>query len=147
MRPVVFVADDLGITAGVDDGIADAAASGLVREASLCVTGAAVEHGVQTARAHRLGVGLHLSLTLGTALTGPIRGLTDARGRFRSLGRALLATTLRAVDRAAIAREVAAQIARARELVGPLTHVNGQDRKSTRLNSSHSSVSRMPSSA
>lgn len=125
MRAVVFVADDLGITAGVNQGIAEAAASGLVREASLCVTGNAVADGVRIARELGIGIGLHLSLTLGTALTGPIRGLTDAHGRFRSLPRALLATALRLVDRAAVAREVQAQIARAHELVGPLSHVNG----------------------
>lgn len=125
MRTVVFVADDLGMTAGVNRGIARAAASGLVRETSLLVTGMAVDDGVRIARDHGLCIGLHLSLTLGKALTGPIRGLTDRAGNFRSLGPVLLRTLLRAADRAAIAREVTAQLARAKELVGPLTHING----------------------
>lgn len=125
MRTVVFVADDLGMTAGINRGIARAAASGVVREASLCVTGLAVEDGVRIAREHGLGVGLHLSLTLGKALCGPICGLTDADGTFRPLPRVLLRTLLRAADRQAIAREVAAQLDSAQQLAGPLTHLNG----------------------
>jgi len=125
-RPrVVFVADDLGLSAGIDDGIALAARGGNVREASLCVTVEGAEHGVATARAHGLGIGLHLSLTLGRALTGPLRGLTDADGRFRSLRRVLLACTFGAVDRDAIAREVDAQLQRVSDLGVVPTHLNG----------------------
>lgn len=125
MPAVVFVADDLGVSAGVNRGIARAAASGLVRESSLCVTGSAVVDGVRVARDLGVGIGLHLSLTLGKSLTGRIRGLTDRDGHFRPLGRALLRTFLRAVDRDAVAREVRAQLERAITLAGPLTHVNG----------------------
>src|SRR5262245_13489812 len=125
-RPrVVFVADDLGVSQGIDDGIALAARAGNVREASLCVTVKGAEHGVATARAHGLGVGLHLSLTMGRALTGPLRGLTDAYGRFRSLRRVLLACTLGAVDRDAVAREVEAQLQRLCDLGCAPTHLNG----------------------
>src|SRR5215831_4765576 len=105
-RRVVFVADDLGVSAGVNDGIAAAACAGLVREASLCVTGAAVEDGVRRARELGLGIGLHLSFTLGRALGGPIRGLTDANGSFGPLGRALVRCRLGAVDADGVRREV-----------------------------------------
>lgn len=125
MPSVVFVADDLGVSAGVNRGIAKAAANGLVREASLCVTGGAVADGVQRARDAGIGIGLHLSLTLGRALAGPIAGLTDRGGRFRRLGAVLLATTLRRVDRAALDREVRAQLARLAELGVQPTHLNG----------------------
>src|SRR5438093_964723 len=113
-RRVVFVADDLGISPGVNDGIAAAARAGLVREASLCVNGSAVEDGVRIARELGIGVGLHLCLTLGRALSGPIRGLTDAEGNFGGLGRALLRCAFRAVDRGEVAREVEAQLERLR---------------------------------
>lgn len=122
---VVFVADDLGISQGVNDGIAAAARAGNVREASLCVTGAAVEAGVQTARALGVGIGLHLSLTLGRALSGPIRGVTDADGRFRPLRSVLFACAVGAVDRDAIGREIAAQLARLAALGVRPTHANG----------------------
>jgi predicted glycoside hydrolase/deacetylase ChbG (UPF0249 family) len=124
-RRVVFVADDLGVSAGVNDGIAAAARTGAVREASLCVTGGAVEHGVRVAQQLGLGIGLHLCFTLGRALSGPIRGLTDAGGRFGGLGRALLRCQLRAVDRDGVGREVDAQIARLRALGVVPTHANG----------------------
>jgi predicted glycoside hydrolase/deacetylase ChbG (UPF0249 family) len=124
-RRVVFVADDLGVSTGVDDGIAAAARAGAVREASLCVTGGAVEHGVRIAKELGLGIGLHLCFTLGRALSGPIRGLTDAAGRFGGLGRALLRCQLRLVDRDGVLREVDAQLARLRELGVSPTHANG----------------------
>ncbi len=125
MRGVVFVADDLGITAGQNRGIARAARTGLVRETSLCVTGGAVADGVRTARELGLGIGLHLSLTLGHSLTGPIRGITDTAGRFRPLRAVLLACALRRVDATGIGREVAAQLTRLRELGVEPTHLNG----------------------
>ncbi|MBL8747555.1 MAG: ChbG/HpnK family deacetylase [Planctomycetes bacterium] len=125
MRTVVFVADDLGVSEGVNRGIGRAAAAGIVREASLCVTGAAVDDGLRCARDHGIGTGLHFSLTLGRALAGPIRGLTDRTGAFLGLSRTLLAATLRRIDRAAIAREFGAQLAALRDRGVAPTHVNG----------------------
>lgn len=124
-RRVVFVADDLGVAPGIDDGIGAAAAAGNVREASLCVTGASVAGGVKIASAQGIGIGLHLSLTLGTALSGPIRGLTDGGGRFHGLPRVMAACSARAVDRDAIAREIDAQLRRLTELGVTPTHLNG----------------------
>jgi predicted glycoside hydrolase/deacetylase ChbG (UPF0249 family) len=125
-RPrVVFVADDLGVTDGVNEGIARAARAGNVRECSLCVTGAAVEAGVTAARDLGIGIGLHLSLTLGRALGGPVRGLTDQDGRFRPLPRVLFACLSRRVDRAGVAREVTAQLRRLCDLGVAPSHLNG----------------------
>lgn len=124
-RRVTFVADDLGVSAGVNAGIARAARAGLVREASVCVTGAAVEDGVALARELGLGVGLHLTYTLGRALSGPIRGLTDGQGKFFGLGRVLWNCSWRRVDAAGAAREAKAQIARLRQLGVEPSHLNG----------------------
>lgn len=125
VRRVVFVADDLGISRGVNEGIAAAAQAGFVREASLCVNGAAVEDGVRIARQLGIGIGLHLCFTLGRAVSGPIRGLTDDRGNFGGLGRALLRCQLHRVDRDGVRREVEAQLGRLRELGVTATHANG----------------------
>jgi predicted glycoside hydrolase/deacetylase ChbG (UPF0249 family) len=125
MRRVVFVADDLGISPGVDDGIAAAARAGLVREASLCVTGASATAAVRMAKELGIGVGLHLSFTLGRSLTGPIRGLTRPDGSFKDLGPALFACLRRGVDAAAVAREVTAQLAALADLGVQPTHCNG----------------------
>lgn len=122
---VLFVADDLGVSAGTNAGIERAARAGVLGQASLCVTGAAVEAGVALARRLGIGVGLHLTLSLGHALTGPIPRLTDAAGRFRPLGEVLSACLLRRLDRAAVRREIDAQFARLRELVATPTHLNG----------------------
>jgi predicted glycoside hydrolase/deacetylase ChbG (UPF0249 family) len=125
MRRVVFVADDLGISAGVDDGIAAAARAGIVREASLCVTGSSAKAAVRMAKELGIGVGLHLSFTLGRALIGPIRGLTRPDGSFKDLGPALFACMRRGVDAAAVAREVTAQLQALVDLGVQPTHCNG----------------------
>lgn len=124
-RRIVFVADDLGISAGVNEGIARAARAGLVHEASACVTGAALEPGLRVARDLGIGVGLHLSFTLGRALTGPIAGLTDADGRFHDLATVLLACLRGRVDAAAVERETEAQLTRLHEFGVAPTHLNG----------------------
>lgn len=124
-RRVTFVADDLGVSAGVNNGIARAARAGLVREASVCVTGAAVEEGVALARDLGLGIGLHLSFTLGRALTGAVRGLTDAEGHFFGLRRVLWNCVWRRVDLTGAARETRAQFARLRQMDVVPTHLNG----------------------
>jgi dolichyl-phosphate beta-glucosyltransferase len=124
-RHITFVADDLGVSAGVNAGIARAARAGLVREASLCVTGAAVAEGVALARELGIGVGLHLSFSLGSALSGPIRGLTDREGNFLGERRVLWNCLSRRVDGEGAAREVRAQIARLLELGVRPTHLNG----------------------
>ncbi|MEZ6036668.1 MAG: ChbG/HpnK family deacetylase [Planctomycetota bacterium] len=120
---VVFVADDLGVSPGANAGIARAATT--VRETSLCVTGAAVEEGAAQATAHGQAVGLHLSFTLGRALTGPLRSLTDADGRFLPLPAVLRACLLRRPDRDQVALEVDAQLTRLFALVPQPSHLNG----------------------
>ena len=124
-QQIVFVADDLGLSADANRGIARAAAAGLIREASLCVNGPLAREGARIGRDHGLGIGLHLCLTAGQSLSGPIRGLTDARGRFHALARGLGASLCGAVDRDAVRREVEAQLDRIAELGWEPTHVNG----------------------
>lgn len=124
-RRVVFNADDLGVSAGPNAGIRAAAAAGLVKETSLCVTGVAAEEGARVARETGLGVGLHLSFTLGRALTGPVRGLTDAAGEFLPLREVLRNCFLRRVERDRVVEEISAQLARLRDLGHEPTHLNG----------------------
>jgi predicted glycoside hydrolase/deacetylase ChbG (UPF0249 family) len=72
-----------------------------------------------------VGVGLHLSLTWGRALSGPIEGLTDANGSFLPLARVLAACLTRRPAREQVRSEVAAQLERARDLIPALSHLNG----------------------
>lgn len=122
-RPVVFVADDLGCTPGVNDGIAQAAQAGLVREASVMVTGSAVAAGIR--KCQDLGLGLHLCFTLGRSLSGRIRGLTDEAGTFLPLVAVLRHCLLGRVDFAAAGRECEAQLDCLSDHGVTPTHLNG----------------------
>lgn len=124
-RLVVFNADDLGVSAGTNTGIRAAHEAGLVREASMCVTGIAAEEGAAIAREADLGVGLHLSFTLGKALTGRLRGLTDENGQFQPLQQVLRSCALGRPNPEEVAREVRAQLRRLRELGVTASHLNG----------------------
>lgn len=123
MRPIVFCADDLGMGPDADEGIVRAVGTGLVREVSLCVTGPHTEASLRRVTALGASIGLHLSLTFGRALTGPIVGLTDARGRFHGLGRVL--ARARFADPERLRAEVRAQLERLRQLGVEPTHLNG----------------------
>ncbi|HWC86586.1 MAG TPA: ChbG/HpnK family deacetylase, partial [Solirubrobacteraceae bacterium] len=62
-RVLIVNADDFGASAGINDGIVEAHASGIVTSTSLMVMGAAADHAVALAREHpALGIGLHLEL-------------------------------------------------------------------------------------
>ncbi|MGC8795242.1 MAG: ChbG/HpnK family deacetylase, partial [Bryobacteraceae bacterium] len=50
VRTLVVVADDLGFTRDVNEGILEACRSGIVRAASLLATGAAFDHAIELAR-------------------------------------------------------------------------------------------------
>jgi predicted glycoside hydrolase/deacetylase ChbG (UPF0249 family) len=124
---VVFNADDLGISRAANDGIAHAVASGLVREVSLSVTGPVPTEGVAAVRAAGadVGIGLHFTLTFGSALSGPLRGITDPQGRFVSLPRLLGACASGRVRREEVERELQAQLAALDALGISPTHLNG----------------------
>jgi predicted glycoside hydrolase/deacetylase ChbG (UPF0249 family) len=84
-RWLVVNADDLGRTLGVNDGILEAHARGIVSSATLMVGFAAAADAARRTAAHpRLGIGLHVTLT-GAAPTLPasqVASLVDRRGRF-----------------------------------------------------------------
>jgi predicted glycoside hydrolase/deacetylase ChbG (UPF0249 family) len=124
---VVFNADDLGISKAANDGIARAVACGLVREVSLSVTGPVPTEGVAAVRTAGadVGIGLHFTLTFGSALSGPLRGITDRQGRFVSLPRLLGACASGRVRREEIERELQAQLAALDAFGISPTHLNG----------------------
>jgi predicted glycoside hydrolase/deacetylase ChbG (UPF0249 family) len=62
-RVLIINADDYGASEGINEGIVEAHARGIVTSTSLMVTGAAAEHAVRLAREHpALGIGLHWDL-------------------------------------------------------------------------------------
>ena len=120
-------ADDFGVSAGVNRGILEAHAAGVVSSVSVLVTlpgwrDAAPRLGNVP---EALGVGLHLSLTAGEPVAD-VPTLRDPRsGRFHSLP-ALVARALAGrIDGADVARECVAQLARLREAGVVVTHIDG----------------------
>src|SRR5689334_10835689 len=78
MRNLIVNADDLGWTAGVNRGIAEAHRHGIVTSASLLANGGAFADAVKTANElPGLGVGVHLNLSDGApvAPAGQVRTL------------------------------------------------------------------------
>jgi chitin disaccharide deacetylase len=81
-RRLIVNADDLGLSPGVNRGIMDLAAAGVVTSASLLMNLPATADAVRRATAIDLPLGVHLNLTAGRPLTGPGTSLTRAEGRF-----------------------------------------------------------------
>src|SRR4030088_2090898 len=83
MKNLIVNADDLGWTAGVNRGIAEAHRNGLVTSASLLANGAAFVDAIQLSRqTPNLGIGVHLNLSDGLPLAQPakIQSLLDKTG-------------------------------------------------------------------
>lgn len=82
-RPALVVnADDAGLHEATDRAILRCFREGVVRSASVVANGPTTERFVERALALGLDLGLHLNLTEGRALGGPLPRLTDAAGRF-----------------------------------------------------------------
>ena len=84
MKALIVNADDLGWTAGVNRGIAEAHRNGIVTSTSLIANGAAFDDGVNAARTlPAMGVGVHLNLSDGAPLAGAktVPSLVDERGK------------------------------------------------------------------
>jgi len=122
MRRLLVVADDLGLTAGVNAGIASAFRDGILTSASLLTNTVHFEKTLELVpRLSGLKVGVHLSLVGGAPLLPPgeIPSLVDRQGSFRSSWRRFVpawgagrvrADEVRSEWRAQIARAVQAGI-------------------------------------
>ena len=134
MRRLIVNADDFGRTPGINEGVIEAHARGVVTSATLMVGYSSVAAAARLAAAHpRLGVGLHVTLTGGDPPLAPpetVPSLVDGRGRLPRDPSGLGA--VRAAD---VTREVRAQLARFRALLG---------RAPTHLDSHHHSHRRSP---
>lgn len=128
-RQLVVNADDLGLTAGINDGIFDAHDRGIVTSASLFANAPATVDAIARVRAHpSLGIGCHLALADGRPTLPPHRvpTLVGGDGRFRPSWRAFIsACVARRVSLVEVEQELTAQIDRLRSEDIPLTHVDG----------------------
>ena len=82
MIRLIINADDLGSGPGRDKGILWAFRTGLISSASLLANGPTFHKASRMAHLYALPVGVHLNLSEGPALCGPIDGLTNDNGQF-----------------------------------------------------------------
>src|SRR2546430_4998259 len=128
LRQLVVNADDLGLTVGVNDGIFDAHALGIVTSASLFANAPATADAVRRAASHpSLGIGAHLALVDGAPVLPPsqIPTLIADDGRFHSSWKPFIVACLqRRVSLGEVERELTAQIERLHSAGVELTHLD-----------------------
>lgn len=129
MKNLIVSADDLGWTAGVNRGIAEAHRKGLVTSTSLLANGRAFDSALEVARANpELGVGVHLNLSDGrpTAPAGKVAGLLNRAGELGAGPESLLLRIAsRSISLEQVEREWDAQICKVREAGIAPTHLDG----------------------
>lgn len=86
MTRLIVNADDFGLTPGVNAGILEAHRQGIVTSTTLMVNMGAAEEALRLAAdCPTLGVGIHLTLTAGHAVSTEVPSLVDRAGRFWNL--------------------------------------------------------------
>ena len=128
-RNLIVNADDLGWTAGVNRGIAEAHRNGIVTSASLLANGEAFAEAVELARdAGRLSVGVHLNLNDGppVAPRESVPSLVNDAGEFEGgPDGLLLRIATRGLSIREVEREWNAQISKVRDAGIEPTHLDG----------------------
>ena len=129
MRNLIVNADDLGWTAGVNRGIAEAHRNGIVTSTSLLANGSAFDDGVRiSSELPRLGVGVHLNLSDGkpVAPTAEVKSLLNKAGEFAGGPEALLfRLTAKSLDADEVENEWDAQIRKVQAAGIHATHLDG----------------------
>ncbi len=127
MSWLVVNADDGGFAGGKDDAILRCARGGLVKSVSVIANGATTAAFVARARDEGLDPGVHLNLTEGRPLAGPVDSLTDERGAFPGKAEAWRRAAAGELDADEVRREVTAQWERLAGLGVKPTHVDGHN--------------------
>jgi len=129
MRNLIVNADDLGWTAGVNRGIAEAHRHGIVTSTSLLANGCAFEDAVRSARAMPgLGVGVHLNLSDGAPIAPAeqVKSLLNEDGKFAGGPESLLMRlTTKSLKPKQVEKEWDAQIEKVRGAGVRPTHLDG----------------------
>jgi hopanoid biosynthesis associated protein HpnK len=129
MRNLIVNADDLGWTAGVNRGIAEAHRHGIVTSTSLLANGSAFADGVKTAsELPGLGVGVHLNLSDGAPIAPAerVKSLLNEDGEFAGGTESLLMRlTTKSLQAKEVEREWDAQIEKVRGAGIRPTHLDG----------------------
>ena len=123
-RYLIINADDLGWLAGRDRGIFRSIEYGIVTSVSLFANGATFAAAAAELSRYSVGVGVHLNLSEGGALTGTIRGLTDCGGNFLGKSAARQIFLHGDFDRDAALRELRAQVQRVLDSGVVIDHID-----------------------
>jgi len=107
---LIVNADDLGWAPKRDQGILRAIDQGIVTSASILANGVTFAAAAEQVQQRRVGIGVHLNLSEGKALSGYIHGLTDSGGSFPGKERARTIFRHAAFDPASALRELKAQV-------------------------------------
>jgi len=129
MRTLIVNADDLGWTAGVNRGIAEAHRHGIVTSTSLLANGCAFEDAVAAAsEMPGLGVGVHLNLSDGAPIAPAeqVKSLLNEDGKFAGGPESLLMRlTTKSLKPKEVEKEWDAQIEKVRGAGIRPTHLDG----------------------
>lgn len=121
---LIVNADDMGWAAGRDRGIFNCIEHGIVTSVSLMANGATFATAVRELNQHHVGIGVHLNLADGQALAGPIRGLTDADGRFYGKQKSRASFITGCFDIQQVRTELYAQLQRVMEAGLKIDHLD-----------------------
>lgn len=127
IEKLIINADDFGLASGVNRGIIECHAAGVLTSTTLMVRGAAAEEAAGLAADHpELGVGLHLNITAGAPVlpVGQVTSLVNRDGFFYDKWRTVLRLSAGGIRLKELEAEVRAQIRRCRELGVEPTHAD-----------------------
>ena len=121
---LIINADDFGYSRGINWGIIDSYNNGTLSSATIMANMPGFSHAVELAKQNPgLGVGVHLTLTQGRALTGVCKTITDGDGNFLKLG--ALSENISTIDLGEVEREYDAQISKVINSGIVPTHLDG----------------------
>jgi predicted glycoside hydrolase/deacetylase ChbG (UPF0249 family) len=125
-KKLVIVADDFGLTDGVNRGIYECHQAGIVSSASIMVNTPASRQASAMALQANFDVGIHVNLTLGYSIKPreAVRSLVSSRGLFYSLGGFLGRACSNRLKWSEVESEVRAQIEYVFSLGLRPTHLN-----------------------
>jgi len=125
MISLIINADDLGINPDRDRGIIEAFEHGIVTSSTMLANGPSFATATVQASAIGIPVGIHLNLSDGVTLTGPIKGLTDQDNKLPGKRRLRCYLLGNDHDLAGIRREFSAQIEKIMETGLNPGHIDG----------------------
>jgi len=125
MISLIINADDLGINPERDRGIIEAFEHGIVTSSTILANGSSFASASVQARAIGIPVGIHLNLSDGLTLTGPIGGLTDQDNRLPGKLRLRCYLLGNDHDLTGIRREFSAQIEKVMDAGLNPRHIDG----------------------